>query len=68
MGLVIRFPLEQRIAQDPGQSGRSGEPASVVILPVIRIDRHAEAPSDGFAPGSGPGRGRRRRAAPVVNS
>lgn len=64
MGLVIRFPLEQRIAQDPGQLVRSSEPAAVVILPVIRIDRHLEGPSGGIAPGSGsgPGRGRRRPA------
>ncbi len=64
MGLVIRFPLEQRIAQDPGQSVRITEPAAVVILPVIRIDRQSDGPSGGIAPGSGsgPGRGRRRPA------
>lgn len=64
MGLVIRFPLEQRIAQDIGQSELRGEPADVVILPVIRIDRHADDPSGGIAPGTGnsPGRGRRRPA------
>jgi hypothetical protein len=68
MGLVIRFPLEQRIAQDPGPAARPGELATVVILPVVRIDRHAGASSDGLAPGTGPGRGRRRRVVPVVNS
>jgi hypothetical protein len=64
MGLVIRFPLEQRIAQDPGSLVRGTEPAPVVILPVIRIDRHSDGPSGGVAPGSGtgPGRGRRRPA------
>ena len=64
MGLVIRFPLEQRITQDFAQSGRVSEPASVVILPVIRIDRHADEPSGGSTPGTGPstGRGRRRPA------
>jgi hypothetical protein len=62
MGLVIRFPLEQRIAQDVNQS-RQGEPASIVILPVIRIERYVEEPV-GVAPGTGgtPGRGRRPRA------
>jgi hypothetical protein len=62
MGLVIRFPLEQRIAHDSGQS-RQSEPASIVILPVIRIDRYADEPS-GVAPGTGsrPGSGRRPRA------
>jgi hypothetical protein len=63
MGLVIRFPLEQRIAHDSGQS-RQSEPASIVILPVIRIDRYADEPAGGVAPGTGstPGRGRRPRA------
>lgn len=64
MGLVIRFPLEQRITQELGQSGPRGEPASVVILPVIRIDRNLDGSSGGVAPGTGPGpsRGRRRPA------
>lgn len=61
MGLVIRFPLEQRIAHD--SNSRQSEPASIVILPVIRIDRYADEPV-GVAPGTGstPGRGRRPRA------
>ena len=64
MGLVIRFPLEQRITQEFAPSGRGSEPASVVILPVIRIDRHSDEPSGGSTPGTGPspGRGRRGRA------
>ena len=62
MGLVIRFPLEQRIthahAVDPA------EPATVIILPVVRVDRYSDAPTDGVAPGTNTpsGRGRRRRA------
>ncbi len=64
MGLVIRFPLEQRIAADRGRTARYAAPATVVILPVIRIDRYSEEDSGGVAPGTGttPGRGRRRRA------
>lgn len=64
MGEVIRFP------EDAGQGyglgrGRyidaSSEPATVIILPVIRIER---AP-DGLEPdtGNNPGRRRRRRVA-----
>jgi len=61
MGTVIRFPLEERIGHK--SLGAGLEPATVVILPVIRIERHTEEPS-GRAPdaGNSPGRGRRRRA------
>ena len=60
MGEVIRFP------EDTG-SGRgryidaSAEPATVIILPVIRIERGP----DGLEPdtGNNPGRRRRRRLA-----
>jgi hypothetical protein len=64
MGTVIRFPLEERIGHKALGAGL--EPATVVILPVIRIERHTEEPSGGRAPGTGnsPGRGRRRRATP----
>ncbi len=61
MGLVIRFPLEQRMANGPARLAHPGSPAPVVILPVIRINRHEDAPSDGLAPGAGPSPGRRRR-------
>jgi len=62
MGEVIRFP-------DDAGYGRAGryidahtEPATVIILPVIRIERGAEG-SNGLEPDSGntPGRRRRRR-------
>jgi hypothetical protein len=61
MGMVIRFPLEERIGHKGLGAGL--EPATVVILPVIRIERHTDEPS-GQAPGTGksPGRGRRGRA------
>lgn len=60
MGEVIRFP------EDAGQSlgfgrGRtidaSSEPATVIILPVIRIERGP----DGLEPDQGNSSGRRRR-------
>ena len=64
MGEVIRFP------DDAGpRAGRyvdaSTEPATVIILPVIRIDRDPDG-SNGLEPHSGnntPGRRRRRRVA-----
>jgi hypothetical protein len=62
MGTVIDFPAEQRLAQD-GRRGDAGEPATVVILPVVRVERAPDTPADGVE--SGPrsaGRKRRRRA------
>ena len=63
MGAVIRFPLEDRIA-DGRRSFIVDEPASVIILPVIRIERYIDDPSGGMEPdaGSTPRRRRRRRA------
>lgn len=64
MGTIIRFPLEQRMTPEHGPSERNGAVASIVILPVIRIDRHVDQPAGGVTPGgagSAPNRGRRRR-------
>lgn len=64
MGIIVQFPEGQR----PLGSGRyvdaNSEPATVIILPVVRIERHPDEPSDGLAGGGGvtPGRRRRRRA------
>ena len=61
MGEVIRFPDETGC----GRSGRyidaNTEPATVIILPVIRVERD----TDGLEPDTGntPGRRRRRRIA-----
>jgi hypothetical protein len=60
MGLVIIFPLERRIAQ-PGTASPRADAGDIVILPVVRIDRH-EGPKE-EAPNGGAGgsrRGRRR--------
>jgi hypothetical protein len=61
MGTVIRFPDEKRIGWNAGAHAQS-EPGSVIILPVIRIERHADDTSGGLAPGAGTpqGGGRRR--------
>ena len=63
MGMVIRFPLEDRIAHDGRRMGALIEPASIIILPVVRVERHDE-PAGGCAPSTGnsPGRGRRGRS------
>ncbi len=64
MGTVIRFPenagaRRARAEHDPSPTG-----ASIIILPVIRIERHAEDAGGGRGPetGAAPGRRRRRRA------
>jgi hypothetical protein len=60
MGEVIRFPDEAGIARGGKYVDGHTEPATVIILPVIRIDRGPEGPSSG-EPDSGNGSGRRRR-------
>lgn len=62
MGMVIRFPLEERIGHDGRHPGVGIEPASVIILPVIRVDRHVDEPAGAPGTGNSPGRGRRGRA------
>ncbi len=63
MGNVIDFPVEQRLLARP-VSADAGN-GRVIILPVVRVERAPDMPSDGIAPGSGtaPGRKRRRRRA-----
>lgn len=43
MGKVIRFPIERRLAAIRADSRPREGSASICILPVIRIERHAEA-------------------------
>lgn len=63
MGEVIRFPDE--VSPRGGKYvDASTEPATVIILPVIRIDRGPDG-TNGLEPdtGNNPGRRRRRRVA-----
>ena len=59
MGTMIRFP-DDRMVERRSAAALSG-PASVVILPVIRIERHTDETPGGFAPGEGSENGGRRR-------
>jgi hypothetical protein len=63
MGSVISFPAVGRTARSSRSIAGKAESATVIILPVIRIERYAEDPS-GVEPqeSSGPRRRRRRRA------
>ena len=60
MGIIVQFPEGQR-----SLGGRyidaNSEPASVIILPVVRIERHPDRPSDGLDGGNSNASGRRRR-------
>jgi hypothetical protein len=61
MGEVIRFPDETGISRAGKYVDATTEPATVIILPVVRIDR---GPDGGdLEPQTGNGRRRRRRAA-----
>jgi hypothetical protein len=58
MGSVINFPEARRVARD-GNAG-AGETATIMILPVVRIERPTtDRPPDEAA---STGRKRRRRA------
>jgi hypothetical protein len=63
MGTVIRFPDEKRTGWNTGGHG-SSELGSVIILPVVRIERHVDEPTATLVPSAntprGGGHGRRR--------
>ncbi|AXK80824.1 hypothetical protein DW352_10065 [Pseudolabrys taiwanensis] len=63
MGEVIRFPEASGYARAGRYVDAASEPATVIILPVIRIERDPDG-SNGLEPhtGNNPGRRRRRRA------
>jgi hypothetical protein len=58
MGTVITFPSERRSA---GVTPEGHDGASVIILPVIRIERIDETSSDHLEPNSSSPRGKRRK-------
>jgi hypothetical protein len=62
MGTVITFPAERSHSRASGLLDEDAEAGNVIILPVIRIERH-DGDSDGCEPGSsGTPRGRRKRS------
>jgi hypothetical protein len=63
MGIVVTFPESRRAIRGSQAGGMHGASATIIILPVIRIERYTDAPSDGRSSGpTVPGRKRRRRA------
>lgn len=59
MGMVVRFPLERAQAVPPAGELEGGG-ASIIVLPVVRIER--EAASGPVLKPSAPSGGKRRRA------
>jgi hypothetical protein len=64
MGMVISFPAVERTARGSGVIADKSHSATVVILPVIRIERYVEEPARSCEPATSraPRRRRRRRA------
>ena len=61
MGLIINFPDMGRAGRAPKAIAAGTRSATVVILPVIRIERYSEEPAGGYAPVEATGNQRRRR-------
>jgi hypothetical protein len=59
MGIVIAFPAD-RCSAGSGLVSAHDDGASVLILPVVRVERHTD-PSDGFEPSTSSPRGKRRK-------
>jgi hypothetical protein len=63
MGIVINFPAVERTGSGPRTRVEKSEPAAIVILPVVRIERYG-GPTGDMEPDAGnPSRRRRRRPA-----
>jgi hypothetical protein len=64
MGIIVQFPDGHRPLSGGRYVDANSEPASVIILPVVRIERNPDQPSDGLdsSAGASPGRRRRRRS------
>ena len=63
MGTIIEFPAEtasRRLGSTMDGTPREGM-GTILILPVIRIERDPDATSDGGGPEQGAAQGRRRR-------
>jgi hypothetical protein len=65
MGEVIQFPEESGYSRRGRPADVSAEPATVIILPVVRVERAVvDGPKNGREPSTkNAGRRRRRRAA-----
>jgi hypothetical protein len=62
MGHVVEFPEGRRMLRSLDTAGTQKQSAHIIILPVVRIERHPDKPSDGLEGATASGRRRRRRA------
>ncbi len=63
MGEIIRFPGDGACSRGGKYVDANTEPATVIILPVIRVERGPDGSNDSEPhTGSAPGKRRRRRA------
>ena len=53
MGNIIKFPGEGRIMRF-GRADAPDESATIIILPVVRIERYADASAEDAEPGTHP--------------
>lgn len=53
MGTIVKFPDEGRIVRF-GRADMADESATVIILPVVRIERYDEPRSEGAEPRTHP--------------
>jgi hypothetical protein len=61
MGIVVAFPEARSVSRDGAE--RVAGSATVIILPVVRVERYDEDPSGDIEPSTAAsGRKRRRRA------
>jgi hypothetical protein len=61
MGIIVQFPAGHRPVNGGRYIDANSEPASIIILPVVRIERGPDQPSDGLDGNSNTAPGRRRR-------
>jgi hypothetical protein len=61
MGTLVTFPEPVRGPRATEANGNRREPATVIILPVVRIERYGEEPDTEVEPASRARSGRRRR-------
>jgi hypothetical protein len=61
MGIIVQFPEGPRPLSGGRYVDANSEPASVIILPVVRIERQSEDPLDRSSGGGNSASGRKKR-------
>ncbi|ACI93737.1 conserved hypothetical protein [Afipia carboxidovorans OM5] len=61
MGTILEFPADAASRRADSNMASAPCEATIVILPVVRIERHVEEPNGDHGPEEGAAAGRRRR-------